>query len=113
MEKYFEKCKLVEEILNRNQKVVLEVHGTSMYPFLFSGDQVCLTTLEDRPKIGEIYFVKLHGKYLLHRCAMERDFLVTKGDNLSSFDGVPEKWIGHVVKKNIQCYLYLKESFTS
>ena len=59
----------IAEKLRAGKRVVIRVRGTSMYPKLFSGDEVMLAPLKDKTFDcrGQIVFAKSSGRYFLQR----------------------------------------------
>ncbi len=78
---------LVEEILKNKKSVSITVRGTSMYPTLFSGDQVTLIPYDKKIHPGDIILVRPKDQFLLHRLVEKKEGLYyTKGDNVSDQD---------------------------
>ncbi|MFC1948182.1 signal peptidase I [Chloroflexota bacterium] len=81
---------LTQEVLKSGFSVYLKGRGSSMYPFVRTGD---LLLIEPRKptelKIGDIIFYRRTvDLYVAHRLVRKKDSqtLVTKGDNLDYYD---------------------------
>lgn len=84
-----EKWALFTDMLRDGYEVRLRVTGTSMSPFLESGD--CVTLIgrhADDLKIGDIILCRSQdGEFRLHRLiAMKKSMLITKGDAVDAPD---------------------------
>jgi len=78
---------IIEEILKNKKSVTITVRGTSMYPVLFSGDQVTLVAFEQQISQGDIILVRPKDQVLLHRLVdIKEGLYYTKGDNVSEQD---------------------------
>ncbi len=65
---------------------VIIYRGSSMYPFLKSGDRI--TLINRFPKIGDIIVFRKDGVNLIHRVIrVTGNSFVTKGDNIEERDG--------------------------
>ena len=93
----------VEEILNTQTSVKLKVRGVSMYPYLFTDDEVTIEPVlnsHNSYTSKDILFVNSSNRYLIHRYySSHDDKMLTKGDNLKTPDFPADKVIGIVTRR--------------
>ena len=69
--------------LNKEEFVVCEIHGTSMFPLLKQGrDKVIITKLQDTLNKYDVVLYKAKNAFVLHRIIDIKDKeLIIRGDN--------------------------------
>lgn len=72
---------LVRGVVTEGGSVWIQVTGISMSPLFREGDSVLLTGLSRAPRRGDVLFVDIGGRPLLHRVRrIASDRIVTRGD---------------------------------
>lgn len=94
-------AELVSRLLHEEQEVELRIKGSSMSPFLRSGDVVVLAPLGGRsPGTGDVVAVRRSTGVLVHRVVGRRGAsLLTLGDAVGRLDvpAAPEDVVGRAV----------------
>ncbi len=77
-----------EDILNKNKKIKISVHGSSMLPFLRSGDNVIIKRVkENELKVADIVVFKYFDKIVVHRIIkINTDTIICRGDSTINND---------------------------
>ncbi len=76
---------LIRDAMENNQKAIMRVQGSSMFPFLWHNKTNITLIPKEGMKKGDIILFKLNDRYRLHRIIkMKYPYLIAKGDALVS-----------------------------
>ncbi len=84
---------VIDAALKRNQRVRLTVTGSSMFPFIRSGDVVELEPLHRPPAVGEVVLARCPSgpegeRYVVHRVVrVQGEALFLRGDSQPDSEG--------------------------
>ncbi len=85
----------------KNKEFVVEVDGECMSPIINNLDKI-LIELSNQYEIGDIVLIHSGGKYRLHRVVkIEKEKIITKGDNSYMCDKCGQAVYYGIAKKNI------------